>query len=86
MISNPADRKKIRDALDEISNSMTRIAAERDLIKEIIADVSEQHELPKKVVSKMARTYYKQTFNQEQQDFDQFATLFEEVTKLGSGS
>ena len=41
MISNPADRKKIKDALQEISDAMTRIAAEKDLIKEIVADVSD---------------------------------------------
>jgi hypothetical protein len=34
MLSNPADRKKIREALQEISNSMTRIEGERDYIKE----------------------------------------------------
>ena len=35
-ISNPADRKAISGALQEISDSMTRIAAERELIKEAI--------------------------------------------------
>ena len=34
MISNDVDRKKFKDALQEISNSFTRVAAEKDLIKE----------------------------------------------------
>jgi len=33
--SNPTDLKKIDSALEEISNSKTRIEAERELIKEI---------------------------------------------------
>ena len=47
-ISSPADRKKIKDALQEISDSMTRIQAERDLIKDIVKEVADTHQLPKK--------------------------------------
>ena len=82
MISSEHDRKKINNALQEISNSMTRIAAERDLIKDIVKDVSDNYQLPKKAVNKLAKVYHKQSFTQEQQEFDEFATLFEEVTKL----
>ena len=35
-VSNPADKKKIKDALLEISNCMTRIDAEKELIKDIV--------------------------------------------------
>lgn len=79
MISSPADRKKIKDALVEISNSMTRIEAERDLIKEIVKTVSEDFELPKKYVNKMARLYHKQNFYNEQQQNDELASLYETV-------
>ena len=34
-LSNPADRKGVYDAIVEISNSLTRMEAERDLIREI---------------------------------------------------
>ena len=56
MISNPADRKKIKDALQEISDSMTRISAEKDLIKDIIGDLNEQFEIDKKILNKMGRS------------------------------
>lgn len=85
MISNPVDRKKIREALQEISNSMTRISAERDLIKEIVKDLSDQHQLPKKIVNKMARVYHKQNFSEEQHTFSEFETLYAEITQLASG-
>ena len=82
MISNPADRKKFNDALQEISNSMTRVSAEKDLIKEIVKDLSDSFELPKKTVNKLARIYHKQNFTQEAQDFEELETLYEEVVKL----
>lgn len=82
MISNEVDRKKFNDALQEISNSKTRIAAERDLIKDIVADLAEQFELPKKTINKLSNIYHKQSFSQEAQEFDELETLYEEVVNL----
>ena len=75
-ISNPADRKKIKDALQEISDSMTRMEAERDLIKDIINDVNDNFKLPKKYISKMAKIYHKQNFANEQQETDELESLY----------
>lgn len=85
MITNPADRKKIKDALQEISDSMTRMEAERDLIKEIKTDLHDQFktQLTKKQISKMARVYHKQNFSEEQRDADEFETLYAEVVLTG---
>lgn len=75
-ISNAEDRAKIKKMLDEISNSMTRMAAERDLIKETIKEVSEEFQLPKKYLNKMAKIYHKQNFHVEQADQDEFESLY----------
>ena len=75
-ISNPADRKKIKDALQEISDSMTRIQAERDLIKDIVKDVSDNYQLPKKHINKMARIFHKQNFQITQQEQDELESLY----------
>lgn len=83
-ISSPADRKKIRDALQEASNSMTRISAERDLIKEIANDLADQFQLSKKHVRKMIRVYHKQNFSEEVADQNEFEQLYEEVVHLKS--
>jgi hypothetical protein len=82
MINNQADRKKFNDALQEISNSMTRVDAEKDLIKTIVADLSDTFQLPKRTVSKLAKIYHKQNFSQEAQEFEELETLYEEVIKL----
>lgn len=83
-ISNPADRKKIRDALEEISNSMTRISAEQDLIKDIKKDLADNFELPKKTIAKLARVYHKRNFSEEQAAHDEFETLYEEIVNIQS--
>ena len=81
-ISNAADRKKILDAITEISNSMTRISAERDFIKDAVADVSDKFQIPKKIVAKMARVYHKQSFNTESEENSEFESLYEEVVVI----
>lgn len=80
-ISSPEDRKKIKDAVQEISNSLTRVEAERDLIREIIKDVSDNHKIPRKIISKIAKTYHKQNLNQEIADHEDFVDLYDTVTK-----
>lgn len=78
--SNPEDRKRIKDALQEISDSFTRIEGERDAIKDIVNFVNEEFDLPKKYVSKMARVYHKQSFDKEVGEAEDFAALYETVT------
>ena len=81
--SSPEDRKSIKNALDEISNSLTRIGAEKDLIKDIlaIAKVEEDQEIPKKYMRKMAKgkIYHQQEFALFQQETDDLETLYETV-------
>lgn len=83
MISSPTDREKILRMVKEISDSMTRIESERDLIKETINDMSDQFQLNKKYIRKMAKVYHKQNFQQEKQETEEFETLYEQVTTRG---
>lgn len=80
-VSSPADREKIRKMLSEISSSFTRIEAERDLIRETIKEMSDQFQLPKKTLNKMAKVYHKQNFNQEVAEHEEFESLYEEITQ-----
>ena len=79
MITNPEDKKKFLNAIVEVSNSMTRTEAERDLINEIIKDLSEEFDINKKIIRKIAKAYHKQNLNEEQQDHEEFVELYEEV-------
>jgi hypothetical protein len=75
------DKKKIKGALQEASNSLTRIDAERDLVKNIINDTSKNFQIPKKTVKKLINVYHKQNFSEEVASHEEFENLYETVTK-----
>ena len=80
-ISNPADREKLLKVIREVSDSMARAQGEKEYIREAIADISKQLQLPKKIVTKMAKVYFKQNYDEEVAVQDQFTTLYETVVK-----
>ena len=77
---DPEHRKAIRKALDELSASMTRIEGERDYITETIKKLSEEYQLNKKVLRRMAKTYHRQNFSSEIAENEEFETMYEQVT------
>lgn len=73
-------KKKISGALSEMSASMLRAEAERDLQKNIINDLFDELKVPKKVLSKMARVYHKQNFAEEKATHEEFEELYQIIT------
>jgi hypothetical protein len=76
----PEQKKALQGAIQEVSNSMLRTEAERDLIKEIVKEQSDQLQIPKKVIAKIAKTYHKQNLAQEVADHEDFVELYEKIT------
>jgi len=75
------DKAKVLGCLQEISNSMTRIEAERDLIKEILQKMQDECELPKKLSRKLAKVYHKRNYEEEVAEQSDFQTVYENVAK-----
>ena len=75
-----ADKKKIYDALKSISNSYTRIEAERDYVKEVLKNLYDDYKIPKKTLSKLASTYHKQNFTEEVALNEEFELIYQTVT------
>ena len=77
----PTQLKEIKNRFDEISNSMTRVSAEKDLVKEIYADLKDEFELPPKVARRLAKAYHKRNLQEviaENNDFvETYETVFE---------
>lgn len=80
-VSSPIDRAKIKKMLGEISNSMTRMQAERDYIKEAIKEMSDEFQLPKRTLNRMAKVYHKQNFNEEVASHEEFEDLYETIVQ-----
>jgi cyanate lyase len=80
MLSNPKDRERLLNAIKEIDNSMTRVAAERDFQKDAINAVADELELEKKYVRKLASIYHKQNLSQVQQETEEVFELYDLIT------
>lgn len=83
MISTIEDKKKLANAIKEISNSMTRMDAEKDLIKDIIQGAYEDFEIDKKHIRKLASIYHRQNMSEVKYEYDEVETLYEELFKDG---
>lgn len=77
--TNPVDLKAIKAAVREGTDCLLRIDSEKDLLKDIIADLSEKYELPKQYVADMIRREHKGDFEEKAAKFDDFTALYEAV-------
>jgi len=76
----PNDKLKLEGALKDMSVSMARMDAERDLQKNVIGDICEELTLNKKVFRKLAKVYHKQNFQDEVDTHKEFEELYESIT------
>ena len=79
--SSPNDRKTIKDAMTEISNSMVRIDSEKAYIKEAIEALNDKVDIDKKYLNKLARVYHKQTLAQVTGEMEDLEALYESCLK-----
>lgn len=79
--SNPSDLEKIRRVMRTVSDSYTKIEAERDLVKDEIGALVDEFKIPRKFLNKMARTYHRQNFDAVVDEQDDFQALYETVVK-----
>jgi len=79
-LSEP-DRDKLFKVIKECSDSMTRQDAEKDFVRESIAETSKNMQLPKKLIARLVKVYHKQNFDEEVAVHEQFETLYETVVK-----
>lgn len=79
MTLTPEDKKKLEKAIQEMSNSMTRIDAEKDLIKDIIQETHDSLGVEKKYIRKLATIWHKQNVNEVKTETDEVMELYEEL-------
>lgn len=79
ILSNPKDRENLLEVIKECSDSMTRIQGEKDFMKEQVSEISEQLQIPKKLVNKMIKVYHKRNYDEEVAIQEQFETLYQTV-------
>lgn len=84
MLTSPNDRQKLLNSIKEISNSKTRVDAEKDFQRDAVAAICDELGLQKKYVNKLATIYHKQNLNEVQQETEEVLELYEEITNVNS--
>jgi len=72
-------KKMIQGALKEMSNSMTRVEAEKELQKEIADRMKEECMIPKRDFNKLAKIYHASNLVEEAQRNEEFMEFAEAV-------
>lgn len=78
--SDPVSRKKIFDALKEISDAKTRAEGEMSYIKESVSTIAEEFSIKKPMINKLWRLYHKGTAKDEKSKIDEVFCAFEILT------
>lgn len=76
-----AQRKELKEAIVQMNDSMTRVAAERDYQKETINSITDKTGVDKKIIRRMAKVYFKANYAQEQEDNRSFEEFYDGVMK-----
>lgn len=79
--SSPADRKKLKDGVDQIVNALTRMDSEKEYIKETLAELEEKFDIKKKFLRKMAVDQHKAKFDDDRSEREDYEDLFEQIMK-----
>ena len=82
VISNPADRKKLRGMLEEIGLILTRIEDEKLKKKVILDEIKAQFDIPVKYANGLATTMHKDNYAEKQAAESDFQTLYETIVKI----
>ena len=73
------DRIKIQKALREMSDSMTRVSAEKDLQKDIAQTIQDECNVPKAQFNKLAKIYHASNLMEEAARNEEFMEFAEAV-------
>lgn len=75
--SSPADRKKLKTMLSEMTHCMQRADDENESKKEIAEEASKQFDIPKKIINKLAKAMYKHNYDDITAENADFEALYE---------
>ena len=70
------DLKSIHDALNEMTNEMNQIQNHKDAIKDVLNALYDNYKIPKKVLRRLAKTHYKNSFQEEVSLDNEFEALY----------
>ena len=79
VLSNAEDRRKLKAMIIEMTNTLSRVDAEREHLKEIASAAVDEFDIQKKLINKLARTMYKNNYADLQAENEHFEFLYESL-------
>jgi hypothetical protein len=79
---NDGELIALKGAIDEMIVVMERQDAQRLAMKDILDATFDTLKIPKKILRKMAKVQYKQSFQEEVAEQSEFESLFEGITNM----
>ena len=83
--TNKEERTKLKAMIVEMTNVLSRVASEREHMKEIASVASEEFGLEKRLINKLARTMYKNNYADLQSENEHFEFLYEAIVDTTAG-
>jgi hypothetical protein len=74
--------KKLKGYVDEMVMHMNRNQANTEAIKDIVDIANDELKIPKKIVKRMAKTQFKNSFQTEVAESKEFEALFESMNGI----
>jgi hypothetical protein len=71
----------LKKGIKELSDVFDMQAAQRETAKEILDHLHDELKIPKKLIRKIAKTYYKRDYSQVVFEQEEFSLLFEGVVE-----
>ena len=75
------DKKKLKNAIHSLNDSMTRVASERELQKEALNQAFDETGVDKKIIRRLAKVYFRANFNEEVEENKMFEDFYDGVLK-----
>ncbi len=76
-----SQKKELKEVIQQLNDSMTRVAAERDFQKDSVNSISDKTGVDKKIIRRMAKVYFKANYSQEQEENRNFEEFYDGVMK-----
>lgn len=76
---SPEDKKDVIKVVQECCDSLIRMEAEREFIKEAIVGLNDKYDLDKKYLRKIINIFYKQNLGEVKTENAEVESLYEEL-------
>lgn len=73
--------KTLKGGLKELSDVFTMQESQKEVVKDIIANLHEELKIPKKLINKLAKTYHKRNYSEVVAEQEEFELFFEGITE-----